>query len=59
MTFQFSLGWPQLIWVAIVLLADLVAIVHHGKPRPPFNAYVSVSGTMISLALLYWGGFFG
>ena len=50
---------PQIIWIALVAFSLADAVVNHGKPRQPYNIYVDLLGTAITIALLWWGGFFG
>ena len=55
----FHIGWPQGIFLALILLSDLGALVNHGKPRNSnWDFNVSFAGTLVTLILLYWGGFF-
>lgn len=50
--------WPQ--WIVIVLhtFALGVSAASHGQPRPPMNFWASLIGTVMSLWLLWMGGFF-
>lgn len=34
-------------------------ICNHGKARPPYNGPLNFLDSVILVALLYWGGFFG
>jgi hypothetical protein len=52
------LGLPQIIYLAITILGLGYQIANHGKPRSNENAIAALIATAISLALLYWGGFF-
>ncbi|MDR9813062.1 hypothetical protein [Rhizobium hidalgonense] len=52
-------GWPQYIYVALMLLALIGNITMDGKPRQPHNGYVGLSNFLLSFILLTAGGFFG
>lgn len=54
-----NLGIPQIIWLVLVVFGLIYEIINHGKPHEPHNAYTFAISTIISLLLLYWGGFFG
>lgn len=57
MTFQ--IGWPQGIWLLIALCGLVQVAVNHGKPQGNYNAYRSLTATLLIVALMWWGGFFG
>lgn len=54
----FTLGVPQIIYLAIVVFNIVYAILHNGEEQPKRNAWVSLIGSALGIALLYWGGFF-
>lgn len=54
----FSLGVPQIIYLAIVVFNITYAGVHHGEPQGEYNVWISLCGSALSLAIMYWGGFF-
>jgi hypothetical protein len=54
-----NLGAPQIIYIAIACLGLGLQIANHGKPRTNENAVTGFIATLISICLLYWGGFFG
>ena len=54
----FTIGWPQGMFLALVVFAIVAAILDHGKPRSPINAYFTLLGVLLEVALLTWGGFF-
>lgn len=55
----FHIGYPQAIYLVLMLLADVLAIAKHGQPRDvKYNGPLSVLGTIVGCAILYWGGFF-
>lgn len=50
--------WPPII---VLILEGLTLVTHislHGKSRVPYNGPLQFVGTVITLGLLYWGGFF-
>jgi hypothetical protein len=55
---QLTFHAPQLVFVVLLFLGLIVAIVKHGEKRSDYSAFVTFFDTMITLALLYWGGFF-
>lgn len=57
--FEFQLGIPQIIMIALIISSIVISIVNHGKKREPYNAYNVLIGAVLEVALLYWGGFFG
>lgn len=57
--FEFQLGIPQIIMIALIISSIVISIVNHGKKREPYNAYSVLIGAALEVALLYWGGFFG
>lgn len=57
--FEFQLGVPQIIMIALIISSIIISIVNHGKKREPYNAYSVLIGAVFEVALLYWGGFFG
>lgn len=56
--FEFRLGVPQIIMIALIISSIIISIVNHGKKREPYNAYSVLIGAVFEVALLYWGGFF-
>ncbi len=54
-----NLGLPQIIYLTLVCLSLGIAIEQHGKPKEGINNFwVTLIGTVISILLLAWGGFF-
>lgn len=50
---------PQIIYMALVLVAGGITLAKHGEPRNEnYNFGIWFLSTAITLALLYWGGFF-
>ena len=54
-----TIDWPQGIYLVLLLLSLGLVLAKHGEPREPYNIWVTLFGTALTLALLYWGGFFG
>lgn len=53
-------GWPQGIYLALVLIGLGVAAAKHGQPKTgTYSFWVSLPASAILLGLLAWGGFFG
>lgn len=54
------MGWPQVIYLALLLYGVLDATAHHGEPkRGNNNGWITMVSACISAGLMYWGGFFG
>jgi len=54
------MGTPQWIYLVLVTLTWLVHAFKHGQPRDDsYNIGGQSLNVIISLGLLYWGGFFG
>ena len=52
-------GWPQAIMLTLMVMSDLLSLRKHGQPRTVKHSFpVDLSGSVIALAILYWGGFF-
>lgn len=52
------IGWPQGIYLSLLLIGLILSAKDHGKPRPNGNVWIQVTATIIVLPLLIWGGFF-
>lgn len=52
------MGVPQIIWVSLAGISLLIHANKHGQKRD-YNFWTDLVGTIASLALLTWGGFFG
>lgn len=60
MNIHAHLGWPQVIYVVLLLMADGYVLARNGEPRTGNYSFgYSIAGTALALSLLYWGGFFG
>ncbi len=55
-----SIGLPQAIYLALVLIGIGYEISKHGEMKKParHNATTSLIATLLIGLLLYWGGFF-
>lgn len=49
---------PQIIYLSLVFVGLLIAANQHGKERSPHNFWVTLVATLITVSLLFWGGFF-
>lgn len=55
-----NMGWPQVIYLALLLCGVLNAILHHGETETKkYNAWISLTSAVLTIGLVYWGGFFG
>jgi hypothetical protein len=55
-----KIGLPQIIMVTMYLLSVGMAIAKNGEPKEGNYSFVSTAiATVITVGLLYWGGFFG
>jgi hypothetical protein len=55
-----TLGIPQLIMLALVLLNTGICLSKFGEPKKDrYDINDLVTGPAITLGLLWWGGFFG
>lgn len=50
--------WPQLIYLALVVIGLTLAAVNHGRPREEYHFGLSLFAAVAILGILYWGGFF-
>lgn len=52
-------GWPQLIYLALLVLGAGMELARHGQPKTgEHNVITTLIASAIILALLAWGGFF-
>jgi uncharacterized membrane protein len=58
MDFNFHIGLPQGIIIFFMIVNLLTNIVKHGESKGEYNAFISFSDALITLTILYWGGFF-
>ncbi len=49
---------PQIIVLVLMGIGLLLSANQHGQPRKPTNFWLSLIGTMLTIGLLIWGGFF-
>ena len=55
----FTLHAPQITYLILLTLDTILAIVKHGESRGKFNGPLYFLDACITIAILYWGGFFG
>lgn len=53
-----DIGWPQIIYLALMSMRIGIALANHGEPAPKYSVGYTLIGTVLALALLWWGGFF-
>lgn len=50
---------PQIIVLSLMIIGLLLAANLHGKPKKgDYNFWVTLTSSIITFLLLYWGGFF-
>lgn len=49
---------PQIIFMSLVFISLLIVANKHGKEQRPYNFWTTLVSTLITLTLLYLGGFF-
>ena len=55
-----TMRWPQITIIVMYALSFGTELSRHGKPKEGvYNAWYSLIGTVIGIAILYCGGFFG
>lgn len=54
-----TLHLPQMVVLFLIALNVVLAASMHGKAKLPYNGPLSLIDAVTTLALLYWGGFFG
>ena len=50
---------PQIIMLVLIGLFLITHICKHGEERPRYNGPLTFLDCVISVSILYWGGFFG
>lgn len=55
-----NIGWPEGIFLALILLAIGKALARYGEPKKPdtYDIVDVLIGAAIAFGLLWWGGFF-
>ncbi|MEA9551732.1 hypothetical protein ABFU65_12010 [Xanthomonas campestris pv. raphani] len=55
-----NIGWPQALYLALLLIGLGIAISKHGEMKKPerHKAGTTFVASMLVVLLLYWGGFF-
>lgn len=58
---NFTIGFPQAIWIALALISCVIHICNHGgeQKKKQYNGVTHSIDVIITAAILYWGGFFG
>lgn len=55
-----TIGWPQAIMLALILVGMGSSLAKYGKPKTDSYDLIDVLvGPSLILGLLFWGGFFG
>ncbi len=55
-----NIGVPQGIYLALLFTGIGAEAANHGQPKKGnHNFWVALIGTLLALALQYWGGFYG
>ena len=49
---------PQIIFIVLVGLELLMHANKHGQPRENYNILIALFNAVITVGLLWWGGFF-
>ena len=49
---------PQLIFLGLLVLNIGISLAKHGDPQPKYSFWSTFVSTLITVGLLYWGGFF-
>lgn len=53
------MGWPQIIYLALLLYGVIDEATHHGETKTGRrNGWATLISACISSGLAYWGGFF-
>ena len=50
--------WPQLIYLGLIILGLGMHMALHGEKQKRYNAWTQLVASIISVGILYWGGFF-
>lgn len=49
---------PQIIWLIFSLIGLVSPMLQKGEKPKPYEIFAEIVGFLVSLGLLYWGGFF-
>lgn len=49
---------PQWTYAALTLAGLMLSAHDHGKPRRNENVWASIVASVLTLSILFWGGFF-
>lgn len=50
---------PQIIMIVLITLSVSRGVIKHGESDGTVSAPANIIGAILTLALLWWGGFFG
>jgi len=51
---------PQIILIILLAMSLSFNLIKHGEPRKAeYNFWITLFSTVMTVALLWWGGFFG
>lgn len=54
-----NIGWPQGIAIALIVFRLIIGARVDGEPKTGVHKFsIDLCGTILNVALLYWGGFF-
>jgi hypothetical protein len=54
-----NISWPQGIWIALAIIRLVIEAAVDGEPHTGKHKFAAaLLGVILSLGLLYWGGFF-
>ena len=53
------MGAPQVITICLLAIGLVYTLIKDGEPRGNYSFSEALFSTLINVALLYWGGFFG
>lgn len=48
---------PQIVFLILMIISTVVKIMKHGEPRDNYNAFEALLDAMLTVLLLWWGGF--
>ena len=50
-------NWPQIVWLGLTAAGIAIVMARHGEPRKAYSIWDMVLGLLITVPLLYFGGF--
>lgn len=54
-----TIGWPQGVWIALMIMMFGAACSKNGQPKAPWDPMVTLIDIAVYSGLAWWGGFFG